>query len=529
MDRLVSETLASQVTQYTYDNNGNMLSRVSAIDRVFNTWDFDNRLIAADTDGDGTADVRNAYDAWGVRVSQTVGAQETRFLIDTVQRYPQVALEYHPGGLVTVSYVYGNRLISQARGGARSFYHVDGLHSTRALTGAAGVVTARYTYDAFGRILVQTGSTVNSYLFAGQQHDSALGLDYLRARYYDPSLGRFTAADPLRGSLGASGPFQIYAYANNNPLNLYDPAGLAPTSILDVMTTVAKWCALLNAVVGFVRAGPAGAGEGFITGYVQGLVLGGAIGTLGRIAFAIGGEVAAGLTVTILGTGLVAYGAATSAVGFVKAIGNGDAPEAIAEGINLLVAGITAARLPSAYGGKASGAETPVQQGALDKLALEQGVNIEQISPGDLAHAGFRVTSPVRPNKLLILPPPTANTLPYQTPEIQLLAPDDVVIVKINTSPAAEIDPTNLDPNGRMEYIAENYFSHVNKVIFEITQGSDVYFHTVTTHVFAPQPTLPGGITGNTKIGPAPAPPPGTWDGDTNPDIVNGFDDTDPK
>src|SRR5262249_13774072 len=155
--------------------NGNQLSRVGATDRVFNTWDFDNRLTAADTNGDGTTDVRNAYDAWGNRVSQTVGAQETRFLIDMVQRYPQVALEYQPGGLVTAPYVYGNRMISQARGGVRSYYHVDGLHSTRALTDAAGAVTARYAYDAFGRILVHTGSTANTYLFAGQQRDDALG------------------------------------------------------------------------------------------------------------------------------------------------------------------------------------------------------------------------------------------------------------------------------------------------------------------------------------------------------------------
>src|SRR5262249_10405530 len=111
MDRLATETLAGQVARYTYDKNGNTLARVSGTDTVTYTWDFDNRLVAADTNGDGTTDERNVYDADGIRVAQTVGDQETRFLIDAVQTEPQVVLEYLPSGLVTASYVYGNALI----------------------------------------------------------------------------------------------------------------------------------------------------------------------------------------------------------------------------------------------------------------------------------------------------------------------------------------------------------------------------------------------------------------------------------
>ena len=132
MDRLTTESLASQVAQYTYDNNGNTLSRVaSATDQVFYTWDFANRLIAADTNGDGAIDA-NVYDADGNRVSQIVDGQETRLLIDTMQQYAQVLLEYRPSGLITASYVFGNSLISQNRGTDKSFYHVDGLGSSRA-------------------------------------------------------------------------------------------------------------------------------------------------------------------------------------------------------------------------------------------------------------------------------------------------------------------------------------------------------------------------------------------------------------
>ena len=56
------------------------------------------------------------YDADGIRVSSTVDGDETRYLIDTVQPYAQVLEEYTPGGVIKVSYVYGNDLISQNRG-----------------------------------------------------------------------------------------------------------------------------------------------------------------------------------------------------------------------------------------------------------------------------------------------------------------------------------------------------------------------------------------------------------------------------
>jgi hypothetical protein len=54
----------------------------------------------------------------------------------------------------------------------RSYYHVDGLGSTRALTNASGLVTDRYIYDAFGRPIGQVGITGNVYLFAGEQRDA---------------------------------------------------------------------------------------------------------------------------------------------------------------------------------------------------------------------------------------------------------------------------------------------------------------------------------------------------------------------
>src|SRR5262249_46349708 len=144
-DRLQTETLGSQVTKYNYDKNGNTTSKVtSAVDKAIYDWDFENRLVGADvTTPSGTSHVAYGYDADGIRVSSTVGGSETLYLIDANRPYAQVLEEYTPRGTVQVSYVLGNDLISQDRGAHQSYYHFDGLGSTRALTNASGIVTDR--------------------------------------------------------------------------------------------------------------------------------------------------------------------------------------------------------------------------------------------------------------------------------------------------------------------------------------------------------------------------------------------------
>jgi RHS repeat-associated protein len=65
----------------------------------------------------------------------------------------------------------------------------------RYLTDPSGQVTDAYDYDAFGNVVNQTGSTPNTRLFAGEEFDPDLGLQYLRSRYVDPQRGRFWARD----------------------------------------------------------------------------------------------------------------------------------------------------------------------------------------------------------------------------------------------------------------------------------------------------------------------------------------------
>jgi RHS repeat-associated protein len=85
---------------------------------------------------------------------------------------------------------------------------------------------AGFTYDAFGKLIAQAGSTPNAYLYRGERFDADLGLYHLRARSYDPNRGRFTTVDPFPGFTDDPASLHRYLYANSDPVNFIDPSGL---------------------------------------------------------------------------------------------------------------------------------------------------------------------------------------------------------------------------------------------------------------------------------------------------------------
>jgi RHS repeat-associated protein len=106
-----------------------------------------------------------------------------------------------------------------------SYYLYDGQGSVRGLTNSAGAVTDSYSYDAFGNLLTSQGSTVNPYRYDGQLYDSLTGLYDLRARYYDPTVGRFTSADTADVTLDNPTELNRYLYVASDPVNAADPTG----------------------------------------------------------------------------------------------------------------------------------------------------------------------------------------------------------------------------------------------------------------------------------------------------------------
>jgi len=171
-------------------------------------------------------------------VAKNVNGVWTYYLVDDLNPTgcPQVFDELTGpigSGVVTRTYTYGLQRISEnlnpsVTGNATwtpSFYGYDAGGSVRQLTNSAGAITDQYEYDAFGNSFAETGTTPNNYLYRGEQYDPDLGLYYLRARYYNPTTGRFLSRDPNDGDVTQPATLHKYLYANGDPVNGWDPTG----------------------------------------------------------------------------------------------------------------------------------------------------------------------------------------------------------------------------------------------------------------------------------------------------------------
>jgi RHS repeat-associated protein len=233
------QLLTAGGSTFAYDGNGNRVSRstsrtsfsrfpkaissmreASAGYTVTYGWDALNRLVSVTGGG---ANTLYEYAGDGTRVSQQINAGTYAYVNDVAAPLPVVLNESGPDG--NISYAYGSSLISASGPGLQSFYQFDGLGSVATVTDQSASQTAGYAYDPWG---VQTEAAdalgaKNKYRYTGEAIDPESGLVFLRARYYDPSLGRFLSSDPL----GALMPSNAYVYANASPTNLVDPTGLS--------------------------------------------------------------------------------------------------------------------------------------------------------------------------------------------------------------------------------------------------------------------------------------------------------------
>lgn len=109
-------------------------------------------------------------------------------------------------------------------------YLTDALGSTLALTNASGAPTTEYAYQPFGTTTSTGPTSSNTDKYTGRETDGD-GLQYNRARYYDPSMARFISRDP--SGLTGSG-INLYRYASDDPMNTVDPRGLCNANPVSV-------------------------------------------------------------------------------------------------------------------------------------------------------------------------------------------------------------------------------------------------------------------------------------------------------
>lgn len=196
----------------TYDARGN---RVQAAGLSYR-YDQANRLT-----GYGFS-ASYAYNGDGLRMRKVMNGAPSNYVWQLGRRLLMdgaTQFIYGPGGMP---------LEQVNPDGGVYWFHQDQLGSTRALSDRNGNIVARYGYSAYGvRPGIDPGDNfgpaLTPLLFAGQYTDSESGLQYLRARYYDPQTGQFLTRDPASPMTRTP-----YLYAGGNPLNYRDPAGLIP-------------------------------------------------------------------------------------------------------------------------------------------------------------------------------------------------------------------------------------------------------------------------------------------------------------
>ncbi|THF81686.1 RHS repeat-associated core domain-containing protein [Cohnella fermenti] len=237
---------------YTYDNNGNMISKsteerkktdpmnlpeptfgifvygqvtdnpriVTVLEGVARyEYDVFNQLIRVST-GNGGASYQ--YNGEGLRVRKTGSDGETT---NYMYEYDKVVLETDGNGKQTARNLYGLNLATRTVGTATYSYLYNGHADVTSLTDASGVVQSTYSYDAFGNIVSQTGTINSPFRYAGYQYDDESDLYYLNARYYDPKIARFLSEDTFRGQANYPLSLNLYTYVHNEPIKYLDPTG----------------------------------------------------------------------------------------------------------------------------------------------------------------------------------------------------------------------------------------------------------------------------------------------------------------
>lgn len=233
-------------TSYAYDATGALATKSVAGDVTSYGYDVLGNLRTVTLPG-GTS-IQYLIDGRDRRVGKKVNGTKTRGWLYQ-DRYRVIA-ELDGNDAVVSTFVYGTRPNVpdfMVKNGTTYRLVVDDVGSPRLVVDTVtGTVAQRLAYDEFGNVVQDTNPGFQPFGFAGGLYDAQTGLVRYGARDYDAEIGRWTSRDPS----GLDGGFNVYAYANGDPVNYIDVTGRSGAGVL----------------VGFALGGAFGGGAAAATG-----------------------------------------------------------------------------------------------------------------------------------------------------------------------------------------------------------------------------------------------------------------------
>ncbi|HRH40131.1 MAG TPA: RHS repeat-associated core domain-containing protein [Pyrinomonadaceae bacterium] len=201
---------------YLYDFAGNVIQDPQNKQYIFNG---DNKQVEV-KDSSNQIIGQYFYDGDGKRIKKITNTETTIFV--------------YSGGKLVAEYTANNATPTTP---TTQYLGTDMLESPRIITDQNANIVSRRDFMPFGEDIPNFGARTqaNGYKpdnmrqkFTGYQKDNETGLDFAEARYYNDSVGRFTAVDPLLASGKSVNPqtFNRYVYSMNRPLTHTDPTGM---------------------------------------------------------------------------------------------------------------------------------------------------------------------------------------------------------------------------------------------------------------------------------------------------------------
>lgn len=237
--------IQSGQTTYQWDVRGNVKQTVSEPGQTHFEYDIENRLRAITSPAGERVEYQ--YDENGLLIARKTGSQIRYYIYDGINLVAIVgkpspndkkmtvltAFLYEigvnkPVGMIRLETVSDGKKVKQVY--QKYYLHRDHLDNVIMVSDESGKVAATYKYSPFGELQSKTGRFLSPLLYGSHLYEPKFGLYYMKARFYNPSQGRFLSADPIKGNIEDALSTNLYLYVKNNPVTFNDPLGLSPSA-----------------------------------------------------------------------------------------------------------------------------------------------------------------------------------------------------------------------------------------------------------------------------------------------------------